>query len=201
MPGTTDAPWTADITVDLSTARSVLRRAVPALADQPLSVLGEGWDNLVVAVGEECLLRLPRRHLGATLLSGELDFLTAWADALPAPVPRILERIPPGADYPFSCALVARVAGLTADRAPPPDRRSVGAALGGFLRTLHDLPPTLPSGATPRGDTIRRADLAHRRVWLHGRIDALLADVPGVDAAPARAASSTTSLRPRRQRG
>ena len=58
-------PWLADFTVDCSTACGVLERAVSSRASADLSVLGEGWDNLVVAVDDDLLLRLPRRHLGA----------------------------------------------------------------------------------------------------------------------------------------
>jgi aminoglycoside phosphotransferase (APT) family kinase protein len=179
-------PWLPDIAVDLDTARRLLAAAAPELAELPLAVLGEGWDNLVVAVGDDLLLRLPRRELGGRLLLGELDFLAAWGAALPVPIPRLVQRIPPTRDYPFTSALVTAIAGETADRAPPRNRRGIGVALAGMLRALHDLPPTLPGG-TPRGDTLRRADLVYRRAWLHERLDELVGDVPGVDPAPVAA--------------
>ena len=70
-----------------------------------------------------------------------------------------------------------------------------GAALAGFRKSLHSLPPTLP-GKTPRGDTLRRADTEYRRPWLLERLNELVAEVPGAHPDPVRALIKDLSLTP-----
>jgi aminoglycoside phosphotransferase (APT) family kinase protein len=178
--------WDAEIPLTPDMARAALRRGAPALAHESLTVAGEGWDNLVFRVGLGHALRLPRRQLAADLLAGEVDFLRAWAPALPLPVPQVVARIPPGDGYPHESVLVTWVAGGTGCIERSDDQRAACApALGCFLRALHALPPILPDGSMPRGDTLRRAEVPHRAALIRSWLEALMVEAPDLDLAPA----------------
>lgn len=57
----------AEVEVDERLVRSLLADQHPDLADRPLVELGAGWDNLLWRLGDDLLVRLPRRAIAALL--------------------------------------------------------------------------------------------------------------------------------------
>lgn len=74
-----------DVTVAL--VGELLRRQFPDLAGEPLALLANGWDNVLVRVGADLVARLPRRHVAVGLIESEQRWLPELAPALPLPVP------------------------------------------------------------------------------------------------------------------
>ncbi|WP_258193940.1 aminoglycoside phosphotransferase family protein [Streptomyces sp. MA5143a] len=107
------------------------------MADLPVEMLANGWDNLVCRLGEELLVRLPRRALAAELLAHEQRWLPELADRLPLPVPAPVRVGQPTARYPWSWSVVPFFAGRIAARSEPDDPCSAAATIGGFLDALH----------------------------------------------------------------
>src|SRR4029079_7713817 len=59
----------------------------PDLARLPVEVLANGWDTELYRVGDELVARLPRRALGAQIITDEQRWLPGLAPGLPLPIP------------------------------------------------------------------------------------------------------------------
>ena len=77
----------AEVDVSLDLVRRLLEDQHADLVPLPLEVLANGWDNLVCRLGEDLLVRLPRRALAADLVRHEQRWLPVLAPRLPLPVP------------------------------------------------------------------------------------------------------------------
>jgi aminoglycoside phosphotransferase (APT) family kinase protein len=125
----------SEVEVTLALARALLGDQHPDLADLPITPAEDGWDNVMLRLGEDLALRLPRRKAGARLILTEQTWLPVVAPGLPLPAPIPLRTGLPGRGYPYHWSVVPWFDGTPCDLAPPgPDE---GAALAGFLRALH----------------------------------------------------------------
>ena len=125
----------AEHPIDEALARALLEAQQPGLADRPLRLIAEGWDNAIFRLGEDLAVRLPRRTLGAMLLAVEQRWLPEIAPRLPLATPSPVFAGAPGAGYPWPWSVVRWLPGASAERAPL--RTDQGARLGEFLRALH----------------------------------------------------------------
>ncbi|QIY76592.2 aminoglycoside phosphotransferase family protein [Streptomyces sp. RLB1-33] len=132
----------AEVSVSVDLVRRLLDEQHPDLADLPVEVLANGWDNLVCRLGEEFLVRLPRRALAASLVAHEQRWLPKLADHLPLPVPAPVRIGQPTAQYPWSWSVVPFFPGRIAARSELDDPWTAAATLGGFLDALHASAPS-----------------------------------------------------------
>ena len=77
----------AEVDVDDALVRSLLEEQHPDLADRALTLVANGWDNVLFRLGEDLIVRLPRRAQSAPLVAHELRWLPELAPRLPLPVP------------------------------------------------------------------------------------------------------------------
>lgn len=119
--------------------RRLLAEQHPDLADQPVTVLANGWDNVVFRVGGDLLARLPRRGMAARLVSCEQRWLPVLAPRLPLPIPAPVRTGRPGPGYPWPWSIVPYLPGQVAAETPPADPAAAAVSLGGFLAALHTL--------------------------------------------------------------
>jgi aminoglycoside phosphotransferase (APT) family kinase protein len=146
MPPAADMP-AAEVDVDASLVRSLLAEQHPDLADLPLTPLAFGWDNAVLRLGDDLVVRLPRRAMAAPLVEHEQRWLPALAPTLPlpVPVPRRVGRPSAALGYPWSWSVCPWLAGDVAGRTPPDDLLETARTLGAFVRALHQpAPPDFP---------------------------------------------------------
>lgn len=132
----------AEVSVSVELVRRLLDEQHADLAELPVEVLANGWDNLVCRLGEEFLVRLPRRASAAELVAHEQRWLPELADRLPLPVPVPVRAGQPTAQYPWSWSVVPFLPGRIAARSQPDDLWSAAAALGAFLDALHTPAPS-----------------------------------------------------------
>ena len=158
--------WTPELVVDEELARALASDRLPGLRDAPMRLLGEGWDSTVWLLGEEWVLRFPRREVVVAGFVRELAALPRLAPELPLPVP--VAAFQGQADdrfrWPWAGCRLLRGREL-ADAAPADaDRARHGRDLGRFLRTLHDIDPAAVTvdGALLPVDPERRADMPFR---------------------------------------
>lgn len=125
----------AEVEVSPDLVRRLLRQQMPDLADLPVRAAGSGWDNEIFRLGEELLVRMPRRKLGAELVLNEQRLLPKLAPRLPLPVPTPLRAGKPGCGYPWSWSVAPWSAGEPADGFLV--GAEVAAELAEFLTALH----------------------------------------------------------------
>lgn len=151
--GSGPAPSVGDPPADDPAA--VLAAIDPALAARPLRRLGEGWDNVVHAVGDDLVLRIvkdpdPRDHAGH--VAREVALLDVVARACPVPVGEVV------ATHPEAGALLCRrVPGVAYDDLPEAAQHRWAAAVAEqaavAVAAVHalalDAVPDVVEGPTP----------------------------------------------------
>ncbi len=136
----------AEVDVSPDLVRRLLAVQHPDLADHPIELMSNGWDNVMYRVGQALVARLPRREVAATLLMHEQRWLPHLAPRLPLPVPAPVRVGKPDLGYPWPWSVVPFLPGQVAARNPPADPGDAAVALGTFLGALHtpaapDAPP------------------------------------------------------------
>jgi aminoglycoside phosphotransferase (APT) family kinase protein len=135
MAITTQPP--AEIEIDEGLIRVLLRAQYPDLAEQPLRIVAHGWDNVLARLGDELLVRLPRRALAAPLIVHEQRWLPELAPHLPLPVPAPIRCGLPGTGFPWAWSIVPWFAGATAASTAPADPDAAADTLAAFLTALN----------------------------------------------------------------
>lgn len=158
--------------MDERLVRSLLAEQHPDLADRPLVELGAGWDNLLWRLGDDLLVRLPRRAIAALLAAKEQRWLPELAPRLTLPVPVPVRVGRPCADYPWPWSVVPWLAGCPGDRAPLTAPEDAALRLAHFLRALHHQAP-LDAPANP----YRGVPLAQRAATVEARLCELSSEI------------------------
>lgn len=167
----------AEVDVDADLVRRLLAAQFPHLldGDPPVSVVAFGWDNVVLRLGADLAVRLPRRAAAADLVVSEQRWLPTLAPRLPLPVPAPLYCGVPAVGYPWPWSVIPWFDGDIAARVPPSDLGEAARALGAFLVALHE-----PAPADAPVNPYRGGPLAERDDVVRERIASL--DGHGVDA-------------------
>lgn len=153
----------AEVEIDEDLLRKLLREQMPELAEQPISVLDSGWDNVSFLLGSTRVARLPRRALAVPLLENEQRWLPVLAPKLPLSVPAPLAIGRPGPGFPWPWSVLPFIPGRPAEQDPPaPDQAERFAA---FLKALHQpAPPDAPVNAFRGVPVAVRADALSPRL-------------------------------------
>ena len=128
-------PAEVQITEDI--VRGLLRAQCPSLADRALAPFNNGWDNDIWALGDDLLVRLPRRQAAAQLVLNEQLTLPVLAPRLSLPVPVPVHAGVPHGGYPWHWSVVPRFAGARAAESALVDPEADAVRLARFLRDLH----------------------------------------------------------------
>ena len=146
----------AEVPIDATLVRALLRDQHPDLADLPLTAVDAGWDNQMFRLGDRLAVRLPRRALAAALVIHEQNWLPRLASHLPIPTPAPVRIGAPGRGYPWRWSVLPWFEAATAHEAPP--NRDQADRLSDFLIALHTEAPTDAPINPVRGEPlIRRA--------------------------------------------
>lgn len=157
-----------DVTVDL--VRELLREQCPDLADLSLELVAAGWDNVIVRLGEDLSVRLPRRLASASLVLHEQQWLPILAPSLPLPTPVPVRAGAPSdrLGYPWPWSVTPWLPGAPAEQAPFADPLDAARQLGQFHAALH-----VPAPAGAPHNPYRGVPLAERAPMLQSGLDAL----------------------------
>lgn len=171
MPAENMPAAEVDITAEL--VHALLRAQHPDLADLPLAPLAFGWDNVLFRLGEELIIRLPRRQVAVRLIESELRWLPVLAPRLPLPIPTPVRAGAPGDGYPWPWTIVPFFPGASMAETPPADAEAGALALGAFLKALHlPAPPDAPVSPVRGVALAQRTEVVRTRIErLHGVID------------------------------
>jgi aminoglycoside phosphotransferase (APT) family kinase protein len=108
-------------------------------------------------LGDDLLVRLPRRAVAEPLIVHERRWLGELAPGLPLRVPAHVRDGSPGPGYPWAWAIVPWIAGTTWFEAPPDDLATAARRLGTFLAAMHR-----PAPADAPANPFRGVPLATR---------------------------------------
>ncbi len=160
----------AEVDIDIQLVAGLLADQHPDLAGRGLRPLAHGWDNESFRLGDDLVVRLPRRAAAADLIVHEQRWLGELAADLPLPIPAPVRVGRPGRGYPWSWSIVPWLPGAPWATTPPADAERAGRELGAFLAALHR---PAPNGAPHN---------PFRGVPLAERADRFEAAVLGLDA-------------------
>ena len=154
----------AEVAVDEALVRTLLAAQFPQWADLPLAPLAFGWDNVVMRLGDDLLVRLPRRELAAALVEHEQRWLPHLAPGLPLAVPAPVGCGRPDCGYPWSWSVVPWLPGEVAATHPPASQAEAARALGAFVRALaQPAPADAPRNAYRGVPLADRAEVTEER--------------------------------------
>lgn len=158
----------AEVRVTLPLVRHLLQQC-PQYAGMPLRVVGTGWDNVVLRLGDQLAVRVPRRAQAAPLLLHEQRWLPLLAPRLPVPVPvPVFAGVPQG-DYPWAWSVVPWFDGVPAAAALRDGRgagEAVARTLADFVNALHR-----PAPAAAPHNPVRGVPLPERRQAISERLE------------------------------
>ncbi len=141
----------AEVDVTDELVRALLVEQHPDLADLPLHEFANGWDNVMFRLGEELVVRVPRREMSARLVDNEHDCLPALAPLLPITIPAPIRGGAPSSHlgYPWSWNVLPWIGGAIASTTELDDPDTEARRLGEFLATLHVAAPGPVDVAVP----------------------------------------------------
>jgi len=152
----------AEVSIDRGLVRSLLRAQAPGLTGRALEHIASGWDNEQWALGEDLIVRLPRRAVAAPLIVNEQAALPGIAARLAhtgVRVPTPIITGVPQADYPWPWSIVPYFSGTESLAVPRGERTAWAGALGTALVALHSpAPPEAPVNPW-RGHPLAHRDL------------------------------------------
>ena len=170
----------AELEIDEALVRGLLADQHPDLADRTLRWLDAGWDNAMWLLGDDLVVRLPRRQVAVELIVKEQAWLPRLADRLPLPIPAPVRFGAASARYPWPWSIVPWIPGQAADLAAPED--SEARTVADFLLALHQ-PAPVDAPANPlRGVPLQNKasageehleSLRHKTPWVTPKIEAL----------------------------
>jgi aminoglycoside phosphotransferase (APT) family kinase protein len=167
----------ADVEVTIELVRSLLRAQHPDLASRSIAPLAHGWDNELFRLGDDRIVRLPRRASAAALMENELAWLPVLARHCTLPVSVAERRGAPGEGYPYAWSVLPYLPGHPIAEGMLDEINA--RILGRFVRELHVEAPA----EAPR-NPLRGVPLGCR----HDRFEQALAALrPRMDVAPLRA--------------
>lgn len=188
----------ADIFLDEPLVRRLLLEQHPDLAGLDLSLVAHGWDNDLYRLGDELVVRLPRRRVAVPLIEHEQRWLPSIAERVSIAVPAPVRIGVPGAAFPWPWTITHWFPGTIASQTSFARHDALAVELAAFVRELHVAAPAdapvnrfrgvplaerepamldrLASGLVPHPEAVESAwrhaltagPWPHAPVWLHG---------------------------------
>ncbi len=150
----------AEVEITEGLVRRLLSEQHPDLADQHLTLVANGWDNAIFRVGDDLVVRLPRRQLGADLVANEQRWLPALAERLPIPIAAPVRIGVASEEYPWAWSICRWFEGDVAADATLTSPATEAQRLGAFVAAFHTDAPVDAPDNPHRGQLM--ADLGER---------------------------------------
>jgi aminoglycoside phosphotransferase (APT) family kinase protein len=163
----------AEVDIDEVLVRELLIEQQPDLADLPLTLMANGWDNVIFRLGDDFVVQMPRREIVAPQMRNLQRWLPELAPSLPLPISAPVRAGTPGCGYPWPWIVCPWLPGAPALAAPPDDLNAAAVALGEFVRALRQPAPEDAPAPVYRGGPLVDRDpaLRERVAQLGGSID------------------------------
>lgn len=152
----------AEVQIDEALVTRLLREQHTDLAHLPVHTLSNGWDNSVFRLGQDFVVRLPRREMAVQLLRNEQLFLPLIAQLTSLALPVPVRTGVPSAVFPWPWTIAPWFDGEPAFHSAPSEHHRMVSQLADFVSAIHrPAPPVAPRNPV-RGVPLRNRDLALR---------------------------------------
>ena len=152
----------AEVNITIPLIKRLLDNQFPELAHLPISFFDAGWDNEMYRLGDELVIRMPRRKVAVELLENERFWLPNLSSILPIDIPTPKHLGSSNADYPWIWNINPWFNGQTANEGKLKEGQSI--VIAQFLKTLH----VHPSSEILKNDA--RATLIEKKASIDVRI-------------------------------
>lgn len=148
----------AEVDIDESLVAQLIRAQHPDLAGRPLSLVANGWDNVICRLGEDLCVRLPRRKAAVDLILNEQRWLPQLAEHVTTSIPVPVRSGVPQFGYPWPWTITRWFTGRIAAHLAPAQRAPIAAQLGEFMAAWHVPAPARAPRSPVRGIPLERRD-------------------------------------------
>jgi len=162
----------AEVVINENLIVSLLQSQYPELADLSVVKVAEGFDNTLWRLGDELVIRLPRRKLAAALIENEIRWLARIAGHVTLATPLPLRAGASSELFPWPWLIARWIDGVAGDETAPDVRGRSASAMAAFLRQIH---VAAPEGAPH--NPVRSVPLADRESAHFLRLHDLSGDV------------------------
>ena len=154
----------ADIRTDAALVARLVDEQHPDLAG-PLRLVSDGWDNQLYRLGDELVVRVPRREVAAHLIEHEQRVLPGIAARVPVAVPAPVRVGLPSETFPWPWSIVRWVDGIDGADVTAAERAAIARPLAEFMAALH-----IPAPADAPHNPVRGVPLADRDAAVQERL-------------------------------
>jgi aminoglycoside phosphotransferase (APT) family kinase protein len=123
--------------MDAALVADLLRQQHPDFANFEIVPASSGFDNTIWRLGDDFVVRLPRRAIGAVLMEHELRWLPELAPRLPLQVPTPIRAGQPSAQFAWPWSIAKWIKGTPGNNVGAETLRLAAEPLGKFLHALH----------------------------------------------------------------
>src|SRR5437899_9726698 len=168
-----------EVDTDSVLVSRLVAEQLPHWADRPIEpALPQGTDNALYRLGDDMVVRLPRRERTVATLEKERRWLPRLEPLLPLAVPVPLAEGMPAEDYPFAWSVYTWLDGENATVEPITDLSQLANDLAQFVAALQRIDPT--GGPSPgEHNFFRGAPLAGRDEATRAAIASLARAIDG----------------------
>ena len=159
--------------VDESLVRDLVRAQFPEIADHECWHIGEGFDNFLWRLGDDLVVRLPRRAAAVVPMENEIAWLNPLASGLSLATPAPLLAGVPSERFAWPWLIGHWIDGEPGDEIELVADELVARTMATFLAELHgDAPSDAPTNPWRSVSLNQRSADAERRIWeLGGEVD------------------------------
>jgi aminoglycoside phosphotransferase (APT) family kinase protein len=156
----------AEIEMDAALVARLVRSQHPDLISPLIVQVSSGFDNTIWRLGDDMVVRLPRRQVAVSLIENEQRWLPLLAARLPLTVPTPVRIGRSSETFAWPWTIATWIEGMPGNEVSPEILACAAAPLGAFLRALHhDAPSDAPS------NIFRSEPLATHEERFRGRLD------------------------------
>ena len=156
----------AEVEMSARLVQELVRSQHPDLGDLEIREMSPGFDNTIWRLGEELVVRVPRREIAVPLIEHEQRWLPELAPRLPLSVPTPIRTGRPSELFAWPWTISKWIRGTPGNAVDADVLTHAAASLGGFFRALHHDAP----GDAPRND-FRGVPLGCHEASFRGRLD------------------------------
>jgi aminoglycoside phosphotransferase (APT) family kinase protein len=155
----------ADIFIDEPLVRGLLRQQHPDLAELDIWLVANGWDNNLYRLGNELVVRLPRRRVAVPLIEQEQRWLPEIADRVTVAIPTPVRVGVASGEFPWPWTITPWFEGTIAAQTTFDQHESLALELAHFVRELH-----IPAPADAPENPFRGVPLTARTIAIEDRL-------------------------------